>query len=85
MINTTPHHRRERHKPHKKLINDMKERFFSARSTARSKNFPRKIEEELCYLQNEIETRWFRFFADHYIEKAVDDYCNLVHTNGTNR
>lgn len=68
-----------RDKPHKRIINQMKEKYFHARSEARHKNFSKQQQVDLCYLQHEIETRWFRFFADHYIQDTVDTYCSIVH------
>lgn len=67
------------HKPHKKIINDMKDRYFTAKTEARSRRFSKAQEIDLCYLQDEIERRWFRFFADHYITETVDQYVALVY------
>lgn len=70
-----------REKPHKRIINQMKEKYFHARSEARYKNMTKQQEIDLCYLQHEIETRWFRFFADHYIKDTVDNYCDIVYSS----
>ena len=67
-----------RQKPHKAIIAKMKENYFSAKHDAKLKNFTKEEEVELCYLQNEIERRWFRFFADHYIDDTVKAYCQIV-------
>lgn len=67
-----------RQKPHKRIIAKMKDDYFGARNESRRKVFSKEEEVELCYLQDEIERRWFRFFADHYIADTVVRYCQII-------
>lgn len=73
---TRPNVRRE--KPHKKMIAKMKDDFFSAKNESRRKMFTKTQEIELCYLEDEIGRRWFRFFADHYLTDPLKQYCGII-------
>lgn len=70
--------RPSRHKPHKRIIAEMKDRYFAAKSEARRKNLSKEQEVELSYLQDEIDRRGFRFFADHYIADSLNNFCNII-------
>lgn len=72
------HKPQRREKPHKKIIARMKDDFFSAKNEAKRKSFTKEEEIELCYLEDEIGRRWFRFFADHYIDGTLKKYCEIV-------
>lgn len=67
-----------REKPHKKVIAAMKEEYFHAKNEAKRRAFTKEQEIELCYLEDEIGRRWFRFFADHYIDETVKQYCQII-------
>lgn len=67
-----------REKPHKKMIAKMKDDFFSAKNESRRKTFTKTQEIELCYLEDEIGRRWFRFFADHYLTEPLKQYCGII-------
>ena len=68
-----------REKPHKRVIAKMKEDFFTAKNESRRKSFSKSQEIELCYLEDEIGRRWFRFFADHYLTEPLKQYCKIIH------
>ncbi len=65
-------------KPHKRIIAQMKENYFAAKSEARNRSFTKEQEIELCYLEDEIGRRWFRFFADHYLTETLNEYCAII-------
>lgn len=72
------HKPQRREKPHKRVIAKMKDDFFHAKYDAKRKQFTKEQEIELCYLEDEISRRWFRFFADHYINDTLKQYCVIV-------